>query len=175
MAPKKQSMVSGVFRDRMDWQNVYEWLRDRGYGSQEINVLMSESTRNAYLSSEDHRAHESTKAAEGMAAGGAVGTAVGATIAGLLALGTTLAIPPLGLIVWGPIAAALAGGGAGAVTGGVVGGLLGLGVSEPNAKVYQDALKEGGVVVGVVPHSKDDADSIEECFKTHHGENVCYC
>jgi hypothetical protein len=170
-------MVTAVFRDRMDWQNVYEWLRDRGYASQEINVLMSENTRNAYLTAEEraNRAHEKTKVAEGMAAGGITGTAIGATVAGLLALGTTLVIPPLGLVLWGPIAAALAGGGAGAVAGGLIGALGGLGVSEPNAKVYQEALKEGGVVVGVTPHSPEDGNAIEECFRTHHGDNICYC
>jgi hypothetical protein len=176
MAPKNEQMISAVFRDRMDWQNVYEWLRDRGYSPQEINVLMSESTRNTYLSSADEEpVHVQTRAAEGIAAGGVAGTAIGATLAAILALGTTVLIPPLGIWIAGPLAAAFAGAGAGAVTGGVLGGLLGLGISEPTAKVYQEALREGGVVVGVVPHSKEDRDAIENVFKTHHGENVCSC
>lgn len=176
MESKKRPMVTAVFRDRMDWENVYEWLRDRGYGTEEINVLMSDATHSLYKSDKDDaRAYEDSHAAEGMAAGGAVGTAIGASLAALLAIGTTVFIPPLGLVIAGPIAAAFAGGGAGAVAGGVLGGLLGLGVPEASAKLYQQALREGGVVVGVIPRSHEDGKEIEEAFKTHHGENIVRC
>jgi len=176
MAPKNRKLVTAVFRDRMDWETVYEWLRDRGYNPNEINVLMSESTRNTYLSTHtEGEAHERSLAAEGMAAGGAVGTVTGAAIAAVLAIGTTLFIPPLGLFIVGPVAAAFAGAGAGAVTGGLIGGLIGLGISEPNAKIYQEALRDGGVVVGVAPHSHKDGEAIEKCFTMNRGENIAWC
>jgi hypothetical protein len=100
---------------------------------------------------------------------------VGATLGAVLAIGTTLVIPGLGLVIAGPIAAALAGGGAGAVTGGIIGGLVGLGIPEPNAQAYQEALREGGVVLGVVPHSADEVTVIKAYFEDHQGENICYC
>ncbi len=176
MATKK-SMVTAVFRHRTDWQNAYEWLQDRGYSNAEINVLMSENTRSAYMATEQREGtiHASTHAAEGIGVGGAVGTAVGATLGAVLAIGTSLAIPGLGLIIAGPLAAAFAAGGAGAVAGGIVGGLIGLGIPEPNAKAYLEALREGGVVIGVVPHSSDDLDTIKEYFRDHRGESICYC
>lgn len=172
----KQKMVTAVFRDRVDSQNAYEWLRNRGYTPQEINVMMSESTRSAYLADEERAGKRSagTEATEGMGVGGAIGTAVGATVAAVLAIGSMVAIPGLGLVA-GPIVAALAGGGAGAVTGGVIGGLVGLGIPEPNARAYQDALREGGVVIGVVPQSSEDASEIRSYFEDHHGESICYC
>lgn len=176
MAPKNRKLVTAVFRDRVDWETVYEWLRDRGYNPNEINVLMSENTRNTYLTTHtEGEAHEGTKAATGMATGGAVGTVTGAAIAAVLAIGTTLFIPPLGLFIAGPIAAAFAGAGAGAVAGGVLGGLIGLGVPEPNAKIYQEALRDGGVVVGVAPHTHEEATAIENCFTANHGENIAWC
>jgi hypothetical protein len=176
MEPRNRKLVTAVFRDRVDWETVYEWLRDRGYNPNEINVLMSENTRNAYLTTHtEGEAREGTKVAAGMAAGGAVGTVTGAAIAAVLAIGTTLFVPPLGLFIAGPIAAAFAGAGAGAVAGGVLGGMLGLGISEPNAKIYQEALRDGGVVVGVAPHSTEDGNDIENCFKTNHGENIAWC
>jgi hypothetical protein len=30
-------------------------------------------------------------------------------------------------------------------------------------------------VIGVVPHSSDDADAIQKEFRDLGGENVCYC
>jgi hypothetical protein len=117
-----------------------------------------------------------SKAVEGMGVGGAIGTAVGATLAAVLAIGTTVAIPLLGVtyIIAGPIAAALAGGGAGAVTGGIIGGLVGLGIPEANAKAYQEAIREGGVFIGVVPRDSDDAARIKKYFEDHQGESVLY-
>jgi len=154
---------------------VFEWLRNRGYTAPEINVLMSESTRAAYLADEKEGKFSAGSAAtEGMGVGGAIGTAVGATIAAILAIGSSVLIPGLGVVA-GPIAAAFAGGGAGAVTGGVIGGLVGLGIPEPSAQAYQEALREGGVVIGVVPHSEDEVSEIKSVFESHHGEGVCYC
>jgi len=173
----REKLVTSVFRDRVNSQNVYEWLRNRGYTPQEINVMMSESTRTAYLSADEKegKLRSGSAAAEGVGVGGAIGTAIGATLGAILAIGTSLAIPGLGLIVAGPLAAALAGGGAGAVTGGIIGGLVGLGIPEPNARAYQEALREGGVVLGVVPHNPEEVNVIRQYFEDHGGENICYC
>jgi len=177
MTAARQKMVTAIFRDLVDSQNVYEWLRNRGYSPDEINVMMSESTHAAFLTDSDNEAriYAGSEAVEGMGVGGAIGTAVGATVAAILAMGTMVAIPGLGMVA-GPIVAALAGGGgAGAVTGGLIGALVGLGIPEPNARAYQEALREGGVVIGVVPHSSTDANDIKSYFEDHHGENICYC
>jgi hypothetical protein len=172
MAEKRQ-WVSGVFRDRTSAEQAFDTLRGWGYSDREINVLMSDQTRSQYYPPAAHERHEAgTKAAEGMAVGGAIGTAVGAGVAAALAIGTSLAIPGLGLVVAGPLAAALAGGGAGAVTGGLVGALVGWGIPEANAQAYQDALREGGVVVGVEARDSKDAKRIEKAFKDLNGENV---
>jgi hypothetical protein len=53
------------------------------------------------------------KAAEGLGVGGAVGRGVGAALAAIFAVGSTIVVPGLGLVVAGPIAAALAGAAAG--------------------------------------------------------------
>jgi hypothetical protein len=178
---KDQKMVSAVFKDRLDAERAFDYLYRKGYVDTEINVLMSENTRSSFYASaeaaEDAReaAEPATLATEGMGVGGAIGTAVGATLAAVAAIGTTLAIPPLGLVVAGPVAAALAGGGAGAVTGGLIGALAGAGMTEPNARSYAEALRTGGVVIGVVPHTADEAEEIETTFRELNGSNVCYC
>ena len=173
----KTSMVTAVFRDRLNAQEAYDRLVRRGYTSDEVNVIMSEATRaacNTPARLSDDKVSTGSKAAEGMGVGGAIGTVIGAGLAAVAAIGTSLAIPGLGIIIAGPIAAALAGGGAGAVTGGLLGGLVGLGIPESNAQAYQDVVREGGVVIGVVPRSSSEASAIKSEFEELGGENVYY-
>jgi hypothetical protein len=178
MADRKK-MVTAVFRDPVNAQRAHDALRRRGYTDTEINVLMSDKTRSTYFSGEEPgKIKAGTMATEGMGVGGAIGTAVGATLAALLAIGTVITVPLTGgasLLVAGPLAAALAGGGAGAVTGGLIGALVGAGIPEENANAYHEALREGGVVIGVIPHNNDDAKAIEKEFRDLKGDNVCYC
>jgi predicted phage tail protein len=173
MAQTAEKMVVAVFRDRSHANHVYSWLRERGYTTDEINVLMSDQTRMAYADNEEAEelVTSGTHAAEGVATGGAIGTAVGA-LAVIAAISAGVAIPGLGVLAAGPILAAFAGAGAGAVAGGLIGGLVGLGIPESNATAYEQALKDGGVVIGVTPHSEGDADHIRDCFEKHQGENV---
>jgi hypothetical protein len=171
-----KKMVTAMFRDHAHAQEAYQGLLDRGYVADEINVLMSDTTRAKYYAEDkEGTLHARTEAAEGVGIGGAIGTAVGAALAAVMAVGTSLVVPGLGLVIAGPLAAAFAGGGAGAVAGGVIGGLVGLGIPEPNAQAYLDALRDGGVVLGVTPHSSKDAKDIEDLFGALHGENICYC
>jgi hypothetical protein len=174
----KQKMVTAVFRDRANAQLVYDELVSRGYTPKEINVLMSDATRASYFAGKHETLRPNTAVAEGMAAGGAIGTAVGATLAAVLAVGAgvmSLAVPGLPLVIAGPIVAALAGAGAGAVTGGLLGALIGLGIPEANAKAYEAALREGGVIIGVTPHTDEEYGQITKLFEQHHGESVCAC
>lgn len=173
MAHKR--MLAAVFRDRVNAQTAYDRLVNRGYTNSEINVLMSDTTRAAYQAERHEEKHSvGNLAAQGAAAGGAVGTALGATLAAVMAAGTAIMIPGIGWVA-GPVIAALAGAGAGAITGGLVGAMIGLGIPESNARAYEDALREGGVVIGVMPRSADDAEAIPKEFENLNGENICYC
>lgn len=175
MSKKKEKMLTAVVRDRAAANRIYEWLQEHGYGSTEINVLMSDKTRSHFSDKgTEGKMKSGDKAMEGVATGGTIGTAVGATLGAILAIGSTVVIPGLGWIVAGPILAGLAGGGAGAVTGGIVGGLVGLGIPESNAKAYEEALHTGGVVFGVVPHTSEDGETIKKYLEKHGAENVVY-
>jgi hypothetical protein len=172
---KKTKMLTAVYRDRDAANRAYEWMEQHGYAPHEINVLMSDRTRAFYGNTgPEGKMKAGDKSIEGVATGGSIGTAVGATIGALLALGTSVAIPGLGFIVAGPILAGLAGGGAGAITGGLVGGLVGLGIPESNAQAYEEALRDGGIVFGVVPHTNEDAEQIKKYFEKHGAENIIY-
>ena len=172
----RQRMVTAMFRDRINAERAFDWLHAHGYPDSEINVLMSDKTRATYYAEpEAGKISSGNKAGQGAGIGGAIGTITGAALAAVAMIGANIAIPGLGgLIIAGPLAGALAGGGAGAVAGGIIGALVGWGIPEDNARAYQEALRGGGVVLGVVPRDGDHAAKIQEEFKELHGEDICY-
>lgn len=173
MAEKNSKMITAVFRDRYDAIEAFDWLRVQGYSQDKISVLMSDQTRLHYANDvKEGKNKRGSKLAEGAATGGAIGTAVGAGLAALAAIGTSLVLPGLGLIIAGPVAAAFAGGGAGAVAGGLIGGLVGYGIPESNAKAYEEALRDGGVAIGVVPRNSEEASAIKKEFEELRGDNI---
>src|ERR1044071_8778656 len=107
-----RSWVTGTFRDRDSAERAYNSMSSRGYSQDDVNLLMSDDTRKRYFS-DDTKTDLGSKALEGAGAGGAIGGTIGAVLAALAAVGTSIAIPGLGIVIAGPIAAALAGAGAG--------------------------------------------------------------
>jgi hypothetical protein len=169
-APQRSRMMTGLFRDRESAERAYGSLSSRGYGKDDVNLLMSDETRKKYFSDSDTEL--GTKAWEDAGKGAAIGGGVGATLAAIAAIGTTLALPGLGLLIAGPIAAALAGGGAGALTGGLIGALVGHGIPEEHAKQYEQGIKDGGIVMGVNPRTTEDADYFENEWRSNRAESL---
>ncbi len=111
---------------------------------------------------------------EGAGVGGAIGTTTGAIAGAIAAIGTTLVLPGLGLVIAGPIAAGLAGAGAGGIAGSVLGALVNSNFSENDAKDYEKALTEGGIVISITSHSKDVDQALEDEWKSYGGENFLH-
>ena len=167
----RTELLTGTFRDRDSAEKAYDSLTSRGYTKDDINVIMSDDTRKRHFSQTSVTTDLGNKAAEGGITGATVGGTVGA-IAGVLAVAGTLAIPGLGIVLAGPVAAGLAGLGAGAATGGLIGALVGAGIPEERAKTYQTDIENGGIVVGVKPRSADDATYFEKEWTGYRGENI---
>lgn len=169
----RSGMVTGMFRDRESAENAYNSTISRGYSKDDVNLLMSDDTRQKYFNDEDGVETElGNKALEGAGAGSAIGGTLGAVIAGIAAIGTSVVIPGLGLLVAGPLAAALAGAGAGGLTGGLVGALIGAGIPEERAKLYDEGVRDGGIVMGVNPRNDEDASYFENEWKNNRGEHI---
>jgi len=170
---ERDRLLTGSFRDRESAEQAYNRMKERGYTDDEINIIMSDETRKRYFDKDDKKeAGFGNKAMEGAGAGSAIGGVVGATVGIIAAIGTSLAIPGLGIVIAGPIAAGLAGAGAGGITGGIVGALVGAGIPEDRAKEYERGIKEGHIVMGVRPRSDQDAEYLEEDWHQHHGEDI---
>jgi uncharacterized protein YjbJ (UPF0337 family) len=169
-ARQQSNMVTGLFRDRDSAENAYNSISQRGYTKDDVNLLMSDETRNKYFSDTDTEL--GSKALEGAGAGAAIGGTAGAILGAIAAIGTNVVLPGLGLVVAGPLAAALAGAGAGGATGGLIGALIGAGIPEDRANLYESGIKEGGIVMGVNPRSDEDAEYFENEWKRNRGEHI---
>ncbi|MBA3692901.1 MAG: hypothetical protein H0X72_20185 [Acidobacteria bacterium] len=164
-------ILTGMFNDRESAERAYNSALSRGYTKDDVNLMMSDQTRDTWFADGDDSAMGS-KALEGAGTGSAIGGTLGAIIAGIAAIGTSIVLPGLGLIVAGPIAAALAGAGAGGLTGGLIGALVGSGIPEDRAREYEEGIKNGGMVLGVNPRNDEDADYFENDWRTNRGQNI---
>lgn len=166
--------ITGVFHDKDDAEKAYNSLLSRGYSRDDISVLMSDETRKANYKDidEEDRSELGNKAMEGAGVGSAIGGTAGAIIGAIAAIGTAIALPGLGLVIAGPIAAGLAGAGAGGLTGGIIGALVGSGIPEERAAVYKESLENGGIVVGVKARNHEEGAAISDEWKTYRGSNI---
>jgi hypothetical protein len=169
----EKRILTGMFRDRESTENAYKTLHERGYTKDDINLVMSNETRkNHYNNEADQGTEIGTKAAEHAGKGSAIGGTIGAIVGVVAAIGTSVIIPGLGILIAGPIAAGLAGAGAGGLAGSLIGALIGFGIPEARAKLYESGIKEGNVVISVSPRNNEDAEYLQKNWTTNRGEEV---
>lgn len=134
--------VVGVFDTEQEAILAIEDLQKQGYNSEDISVISKNRDDVDAITDET-----GTKAGEGAATGAVAGGTLGG-IGGLLAGVSALAIPGVGPIVaMGPIGAALTGIVAGAGIGGLSGALIGMGIPEDEAKMYDESVRDGKILV----------------------------
>lgn len=156
----KPKLVTALFDSRAAAEGAVDAILRNGFTRQDISVVMTDDARTKHFALET-----GTQAAQGAGVGGAVGGAVGAVVAAIAAVGTNLVLPGLGLVIAGPIAAALAGFGAGGAAGGLVGALVGAGIPEHRAKAYEAGLAAGGILIGVEAQTDRDAERVEKLLE----------
>src|SRR5215204_3045931 len=134
----ERNLVIGVFRDREQARDAIQALKEAGFASDDISVLLPDSGETRALA-EDTGTHAGTGAATGALTGGLLGGLTG----WLLGIGA-LAIPGVGpFVAAGAIATALTGAAVGAGMGAVAGALVGMGVPEEEASYYESEVKGG--------------------------------
>ncbi len=168
------NLVTGLFPDRESAEAAYNAAHARGYSKDDVNLVMSDETRTRHFAgtTAGKETELGNKAAEGAGIGAGIGGTVGAILAGIAAVGTTLALPGLGLVIAGPLAAAAAGAGAGAAGGGLIGALIGWNIPEERVKDYEEGIKNGGILMGVRTRSDEDATHFENEWKQNRGQHI---
>ena len=165
-------MVTGLFSDSERVERAYEILTQRGYGTADINVVMSDDTRRRYFSDERQVNTElGRKVEEGGEMGGPRGGSVGTIIPALIAVGV-VALPGLGLVLAGPVAVALAAAGAAGLSFGLIGALHDWGIPEERVNQYQTGIHDGGILMGVRSRSIEDARHFAQQWKAIGGQHV---
>ncbi len=155
-------MLTGLFKDREAAERAYQALRSRGYSAADVSVLMADETRDRLLGEPARPGPAPSggegkrKTLEGAGVGAGAGVVAGGVLGALVAAATVV-VPGAGLILAGPVAAAMAGAGVGGAAGGVIGALVGAGIPEDRATRYESGLRSGGIVMGVSPRSDEDA------------------
>ncbi len=164
-------MVTGLFKDSESVERAYEVVARRGYGTGDINVVMSDDTRKRYFSGDRQIDTELGSKAEGGELGGPIGGTIGTIIPVIVAAGV-LAIPGLGWVAAGPVAVALAGAGAAGVAFGLIAVLSDWGIPEERAQQYEAGIRDGGILMGVKSRSDEDARHFQEQWKASGGQYV---
>jgi uncharacterized protein YjbJ (UPF0337 family) len=171
----RPNYVTGLYDSPESASRAYQALTStHGYGADDIDVLMTDETRKRHFGDVKPGTELSggSKAAEGFGTGSAIGGGVGAALAAIFAVGTSVVVPGLGLVVAGPIAAALVGAGAGGATGGVIGALIGAGIPKERAMAYDRGLREGGILLGTRARDEKEAAELERDFGSYGGTDV---
>jgi len=171
-------MVTGLFEDRTSAERAYLAALGRGYSRQDVNVIVSDEARQRYFPSGDSANDDlASRAAEGPetpSGGSELGGPAGGTLAtiapAVAAVGAAVLIP--GLILAGPVAIALTAAGTVGLASGLIGALAKWGIPQDRVQQYEDAVRKGGILLGIDARSADDARFLEAQWKACGGKLV---
>ncbi len=169
-----RATLVGIFDTREAAHQAVESLHRAGFTNNQITMVMhhpeQEKTEVTDLdAAKAAQVSGEAKEGEGLAIGAVAGAILGGAVA--VAVVTLSGIGP-GLIAGGLISAAALGTGVvgGAVGGGIVGALVGLDIPEEEARLYEQELKAGKVLVGVRPG--DRANEAWDILRTFGGREL---
>lgn len=146
-------IVSGLFTDSKKAGKAVAELKQQGF-TDDISII-AKDPETAEGSSHQVKQDVTDGAVGGAATGGVLGV-----ITGLIAGAASAVVPGIGaLVVAGPLAAAwgITGGAVGALTGGLVGAMVDAGIPEEKARLYEDRIIAGDVLVTVSTDHENEA------------------
>ncbi|CAA9238773.1 MAG: hypothetical protein AVDCRST_MAG93-1230 [uncultured Chloroflexia bacterium] len=157
----KQSIASAVFDSRTEAERAVSQLRSAGVSDSDISIVAQQDGKNTSTDGAGEKTGDFvSKAALGAGAGALLGIAA-------------LAIPGVGpLVAAGAIAESAIGGAAltGTALGAAAGGLTSLltkhGISDEDARYYEDSINRGGVFVSVDSSASVERERVSEIL--HH-------
>jgi uncharacterized membrane protein len=176
MTLQNNDMIIGVFSSKEEAGAAIDELNDAQYQAKDISVV-TQSKEDAEVLVDQGGSSVTEGAVSGATTGGVIGG-----IAGLLIGIGAIAVPGIGaLLIGGPLAAALgltgaaattiSGAATGALAGGLLGALVGLGVPEEDARIYEDRIKEGGILIAV-PVRSGNASEVRTILEDNGADRV---
>jgi hypothetical protein len=167
-------LLTGLFDDARSAERAYQACVDRGYEVGQVNVFVSEGTRQRLLKSHDEiQAELAKREAEGGELGGPKGGRVGILMTIFAAVGAAVAIPAVGFVA-GPLAVALSAAGAAGVAAGLISALSDWGVPADRIRQYESGIKKGAVLVAAETRNSADARELERYWNELGGREIYY-
>lgn len=160
------TMITATFKTRGAAEETLRQLEMIGVTDKQIAMVVTDETRGKTFNIK-----EGSKMDEGLAGGATAGGIIGAFL-GALGTATAIAIPGLNIVVAGAAVSALAGLGAGAAAGGFIGALVGAGIPEHEAKVYEDSLRNGAILLAIDAKDGDQKKQIKQILENQDAYNM---
>jgi hypothetical protein len=179
MATKPQHeesrFVTALFDNADAAERAYRAARALGYEDADINVVISDETRDRLLSERgashpnlsSNAAESADKPAKGADLGGPTGGTLGTIAPVVAAVGTAVLIP--GLVFAGPIAIALTAAGAVGLAGGLIGALKDWGIPQDRVRDYEAGVRHGAILLGVKARTDEEAQQLERQWQAEGG------
>ena len=165
--------MTALFRSPDAAERAYRAALALGYEDADVNVVVSDATRDTLLSDSRHpnlssnAAESADKPAKGADLGGPTGGTLGTIAPIIAAVGTAVLVP--GLVFAGPIAIALTAAGAVGVAGGLIGALKDWGIPQDRVRDYESAVRDGAILLGVKARSDEDSQKLEQQWRAEGG------
>ncbi len=177
LGDENSQTVIGIFADKFDAQAAVDELHEIGFNPKDVSVVVKDGVKSSATSGA-----KGGSVAEGAVSGAATGGVLGG-LAGLLIGIGALAIPGVGaFLIGGPIAIALgltgaaattiSGATTGALAGGLLGGLIGFGIPEDEARIYEQRVREGAVLLAVPTHSHTGESEVKKIFEDYNAGEI---
>ncbi len=147
----KKPFEAGVFDSIEEARHAVEALLNAGFHPDQITVVCSDEAKKRHFDDVEQEAPAGTFAP----AAAATGSAVGAILGGLTVFVSAAATGGVALWAAGPITAW-----AGGVAGGLIGAMMTRGVEKELANFYQQAVREGRILIGVEARNSGDSPEI---------------
>lgn len=161
-----QQTVIGIFHGMDRAEQALNGLKEAGFTAEQVSVVAQDKRDVQQM------ADKTDMVAEGAGSGAVAGTVLGG-LAGFLVGISALVIPGIGPIVGaGIIGSTLAGAGIGAATGGLIGALTAEGVSEDDARGYEESVKKGGILLSVRATGDTQVRQAQQVFERAGGADV---
>ena len=163
----KITYVFGIYESRSAVESAIRGFKDAGFSGSEISVILPEKRGSKEMVNEtDAKAPQSATVAPGTGIGGALEWLVGLGAMTLPGLGPVIAV--------GPLVAALAAVGGTGASASFAGLLVALGMSEVDARQYEQQLQKGEVLVAIRCQSPEHCQRAKEIMEITRADHIAY-
>lgn len=162
---KDHGTTAVSFNDYIKAEHFYQELIARGYGNDDITIIMSDKTRE--MLPDNSKIWDNDSVADDAGKGALTWGAIWGILWAILALGTSVVFPVAWLVIAWPLLGALVWGWAGSIAGSAVWAIAHTGISRKDAENYSERIDTWEIVIVVDAKTADDVHYFNETGKKY--------